>query len=236
MGKLTPSNARYELVNVSLDAVALCGAGANTRAHILLTKRKEQDSMSFEELIKALNDEQAATINAHFSAQRAASESTIEKLQGELEELRKSIPPVKEEPQVVLKDASPEIKEMVEKMQGTINSLLDERNKELVNKRFEKCKALPVEEETLRDVLKSASPAVCEILEKAAAAIEKSTHTAKGSNADGAGIPDAPEQYYKQLEKKANEFMAADGTTFEQAFSKACSVHPDLYAKYTKGV
>ena len=39
---ITLSNPETALVNLNLNRVALCNEGANSRAHILLTKRKEK--------------------------------------------------------------------------------------------------------------------------------------------------------------------------------------------------
>lgn len=239
---LTLSNPEAALVNLSLDAVALCNEGANSRAHILLTKRKEKESMptSFEELLKALNPEQAETVNKHIAGVEAAKDGVIKglndkitELTGKVETLEKAKPaaPATDD---VLKNASPEIKAMVEKLQGTVNSLVAEREEDLAKSRYEKVKALPVEEAELKGVLKSASPAVLTILEKAATAIAE-VLAAKGKETPN-NFPGGADDAYNALEKSAKAIMGENtGMTFEQAFTKACEKDPTSYAKYAKG-
>ena len=239
---LTLSNPEAALVNLSLDAVALCNEGANSRAHILLIKRKEKESMptSFEELLKALNPEQAEIVNKHIAGVEAAKDGvikglneTITTLTGKVETLEKAKPaaPATDD---VLKNASPEIKAMVEKLQGTVNSLVAEREEDLAKSRYEKVKALPVEEAELKGVLKSASPAVLTILEKAATAITEGL-AAKGKETPN-NFPGGADDAYNALEKSAKAIMGENtGMTFEQAFTKACEKDPTSYAKYVKG-
>ena len=160
---LTQSNPQAALVDLSLSAVALCNEGANSRADILLYKRKETNSMpkTFEELMAALDTDAAAVVTKHIETLRAADQATIKNLQGEVDTLKTAAPaaqaPAHEED--VLKGASPEIRALFEKMQGTVNQLLAAQEASVVEERYQKCKALPCEEATLREVLKSASPA-----------------------------------------------------------------------------
>ena len=183
--RITPSNAQTALVDLSLDAVALCNEGANSRADIIFTKRKESVSMptNFEELLKALQPEQAGIVTKHIAGVEAAKDAEIGKLNGQIKdltaektklegqvaELTKNQKPAAEED--VLKSLSPELQAMFKKQQETISSLVADKAEELAKSRFEKCKAIPCEEAQLKDVLKSASPAVVSILEAAAAAI-----------------------------------------------------------------
>lgn len=238
---LTLSNPEAALVNLSLDAVALCNEGANSRAHILLTKRKEKESMptSFEELLKALNPEQAEIVNKHIAGIEAAKDGvikglneTITTLTGKVETLEKAKPADPKDD--VMKNASPEIKAAFEKLQGTVNSLVAEREEDLAKSRYEKVKALPVEEAELKGVLKSASPAVLTILEKAATAIAEGL-AAKGKETPN-NFPGGADDAYNALEKSAKAIMGENtGMTFEQAFTKACEKDPTSYAKYAKG-
>ena len=95
----------------------------------------------------------------------------------------------------------------------------------------------PCEEAQLKDVLKSASPAVVSILEAAAAAIEKGLETAKGRDMDPAFTGSSANDQYGKLEKSAKDIMAKNaGMTFEKAFAMACDADPDTYKKYVEGV
>ena len=112
---LTQSNPQAALVDLSLSAVALCNEGANSRADILLYKRKETNSMpkTFEELMAALDTDAAAVVTKHIETLRAADQATIKNLQGEVDTLKTAAPaaqaPAHEED--VLKGASCAVRE-----------------------------------------------------------------------------------------------------------------------------
>lgn len=237
---LTQSNPQAALVDLSLSAVALCNEGANSRADILLYKRKETNSMpkTFEELMAALDTDAAAVVTKHIEALRAADQATIKNLQGEVDTLKTAAPaaqaPAHEED--VLKGASPEIRALFEKMQGTVNQLLAAQEASVVEERYQKCKALPCEEAALREVLKSASPATVSILEAAANAIAEGLHKATGTSASGTIKTGTADEAYAALEKSAKTIAAEQGITFEKAFTEACQRDPDTYKKYVEGV
>lgn len=249
--QLTTPNARTALVDLSLDAVALCNEGANSRADIIFTKRKESTCMptNFEELLKALQPAQAEIVNKHIAGVEAAKDTEIAKLndqvkdltvektklEGQVAELSKSKGTATEED--VLKSLSPEVRALFEKQQQTIASLVADKAEELAKARFEKCKAIPCEEATLKDVLKSASPAVVSVLEAAAAAIEKGLATPAGRDTDPAFTGSSADDQYGKLEKSAKDIMAQNaGITFEKAFTMACDADPTTYKKYVEGV
>ena len=153
-------------------------------------------------------------------------------LTGKVETLEKA-KPVAPAADDVLKNASPEIKAMVEKLQGTVNVLVSEREEEVTKARFEKVKALPIEETELKNVLKSASPAVLAVLEKAAVAISEGL-AAKGKET-GSEFPGGAKSAYTSLEKLAKTIMAEDAKmTFEQAFTKACERPCFVYRLYER--
>ena len=237
---LTQSNPQAALVDLSLSAVALCNEGANSRADILLYKRKETNSMpkTFEELMAALDTDAAAVVNKHIETLRAADQATIKNLQGEVDTLKTAAPaaqaPAHEED--VLKGASPEVRALFEKMQGTVNQLLAAQEASVVEERYQKCKALPCEEATLREVLKSASPATVSILEAAANAIAEGLHKATGTSASGIIKTGTADEAYAALEKSAKTIAAEQGITFEKAFTEACQRDPDTYKKCVEGV
>lgn len=241
MPSLAPPKAA--LVNLDLQAVALCNEGSNSRAHILLTKRKEKSTMpkTFEELIAALTDEQAEIINKHIATLVDSQKDVVKGLNdkisaltAEVETLKKNqTPPPQQED--VLKSASPELRAMIEQLQSTVKSLTDEREADILKARYEKVKALPVEEDLLKSVLRAASPATYSILEAAAAAIEKSL-APKGT--DGGEVFEiSADANYTKLEKSAKNIMKDQPEiSFEKAFMLACERDPETYLNYTKGM
>lgn len=244
MPSVDVTNPLAQLVNLKLDAVALCDQGANSRAYIVLTKnRKENTNMPFDQIIKSVNEEHAKVITDHIAAIELAKDAKITELQtqidtlkSEAEELKKSATPQATQ-EDVLKSASPEIQALVQKLKGDVDSLIADKQEAIAKERFAKVKAIPVEEDTLKSVLKTASPAVIEILEKASSAIEESLLKAKGAEGAATFSASTKDALYATLEKSARKIMEAEEKiTFEQAFLKACERDPDTYNKYSKGV
>ncbi len=242
--ELTRSNPKTALVNLRLNAVALCGEGANSRADIILTKRKETMNMpkSFAELLEALQPAEADLIKNHLAAEVAAAEAakdaeigeltkSVTSLQGQVATLEKSKPAE----DAILKGLSPEAKALFAKQQEAIDTLVKARQEETANVLFAKVKAIPCEESVLKSVLSAASPAVVEVLEKAAAAIEKGAMEATGRDGQAEFTGTRQDDYYAKLEKSAKEIAVAKGCTFEQAFYDACAADPDTYRKYAEG-
>lgn len=239
---LTLSNPVTALVNLKLDAVALCEEGANSRAHILLTKRKENASMTFEELMKALNPDQAQVITAHINGIVIGKDKAIGDLNAKINELTtenetlQKAKPQQPQEEDIFKDLSPAAKALVEKLQGQVTELVADREESLAKDRFAKVKALPIEEAELKSVLKSVSPAVFSILEKAATAIEAGL-APQGTAAAGEVAGDSAADHYAKLEKAANKIMEDETSmSFEKAFTVACERDPETYKKYVKGV
>ncbi len=240
---LTASNSEATLVNLTLDAVALCNTGANSRAHILLNKRKENENMpqTFEELIKALTTDQANIVNAHIATLEKAHKEAVEKLDGQItqltatnEQLAKSAKPAPTE-EDVLKNAPPELAAMFSKMQDSMASMIAEREEALAKSRYEKLKAIPVPETDLKSILKTASPAVVAVLEKAATAVEAALNPV-GKNTDNKFQAGNADEAYAKLEKAAKAISAERGVSFEKAFTLACTEDTTTYAAYAKGV
>jgi len=230
------------LVDLRLDRVDLVHTGSNTRADILLKKGKEQDNMpnDFETLLASLKPEQAGVIKSYIATVEKSKDDThatvLSELNDKIETLEKAAtPPIVEEvSEDIYKNASPELKSYVEKMRSQLDVVLADQAESLAKARYEAVKAIPCDEAELNDVLKSISPAAFTVLQKAAKAIEEGLLTAKGKDAPGEFIDN--DNAYVALEKAAKEIMTKEAdVTFEQAFSKACEVNADVYAKYVKG-
>lgn len=241
MPALTPSNPTTALVNLTLDAVALCNQGANSRAHILLTKRKENKNMTFEEFMKALNPEQATLVTEHIAGIELAKDKTISELNEKVSTLTSDMDTlqkaktVEAQPEDIMKDVSPAVKAFIDKLQADANAFVALQQETIAKERYEKVKALPVPEADLKEVLKSASPAVLSILEKAATAIAAGLAPV-GKTTDPEFHGDSADDFYSILEKSAEAIAKAESITKEKAFTIACERDPETYAKYAKGV
>ena len=249
--QLTIPNAQAALVNLDLSAVALCNEGANSRADILLIKRKENMSMSFEDLLKTLQPDAVSVINKHITDTVTAKTKEVSDakdgeiteltkkvttLESAAEELKKAKPPVSSNEDVI-KTLPPEAQTMFKAMQDNLAIIVAEQENQRVTSLFEKMKALPAEEAELKSVLKAASPAMIVILEKAAAAIEEGLSKGKGGGGEQFQMSDDADIQYGLLEKHAKDIMAkSTGMSFEKAFTEACTQHPEIYTAYMKGV
>ncbi len=237
------------LIDLDLTRVALCNTGANSRADILLTKRKENTQMptptTFEEVSKSLEAPVLDLINKHFEGLMSAKDTEISDLKKQLDDFKKQAPVTAEPaktaeptPEDLLKTASPELAALFKKQQETLDMLVAKEQEALAARRFDAVKAIPCKEEDLKGVLKSISPAGYEVLKAAAQAIEKSvTKEPAGSDAQGVIEKQSPaDQAYATLEKSAKDLQAANaGMSFEQAFAQACEQNPDVYTSYVKG-
>lgn len=233
------------IIDLDLTQVALCNIGANSRANILLTKRKENNqmptSMTFDEVAKSLEAPALEAINKHFEEQLAAKDAKIEELSKAVEDMKKSLPAAEPKPttaEELLKSASPELAAFVKKQQEVLDALVAKDQQAVAAQRYEAVKSIPCDENKLKEVLKSISPAGFEILTAAAQAIEKNvTKEPQGSDADGQlKKSTSGETAYAILEKSAKEIQAANaGCTFEKAFTMACEQNASVYADYVKG-
>ena len=245
--RITPSNPSTALVDLRLRAVALCNEGANSRADIIMTKRKENATMpkTYEELLQALQPDQAEILTKHIEGINAQHEQAVAELNKTVTELTSKVEGLEKSASAattpadddVTKGMSPEVAELFKKQQATIDQLLADKAESLAASRFEKCKAIPVAEDELKSVLKTASPAMVAVLEKAAAAIVEKSHTPAGSNANPQFVGSSADDLYGKLEKSAKEIMKqSTGMTYEQAFAEACTRDPETYRKYTEEV
>lgn len=193
---------------------------------------------TFEELMAGLEPDAAALVGKHLENLQQTDKSTIATLQGKVTELEKSKTVTTEQVvnSDVLKNADPAVQALVTKMQGQMQQLLDAQASDMVEKRFQLCKAIPVEEAAMREVLKSASPAVMAVLEKAATAITASLHTAKGVDVNGNISAGTSDEAYAALEKSAKAISVAESISFEKAFGEACTRDQETYKKYVEGV
>lgn len=231
------------LVDLRLDRVDLVHTGSNTRADILLTKGKEQNAMpeDLQGLLSALKPEQAEIVKSALAAVEKAKTDEVAVLAAKVETLEKAAPATVTAPattpeaDAILKGASPEVLAHIEKMRGQIADLQERDAENLAKSRYAVVKAIPCEEAEMLTVLKTASPAVLTILEKAAKAIEEKVLTPVGKTGDTNVSGATSEVHYEKLAKAAKELMTkTPGITFEKAFTDACSEDPDTYAQYVK--
>ena len=237
----------FTLVDMNLEAVALCGQGANSRANILLTKSmKEGNSkMGINEILAGLSEEAQATLTKHIEETATAKvtkavEDAAAPLNAKIAELEATNKSLAEnaakatqstEPEDFTKSLPEPARKQFEAMQKSLAALQAERAEALAKSRFEVVKAIPCDSNKLKSILKNVDPDVFEVLTKAATAIEEGI--GKSTAAAGEGKLDkSTDDYYKELETIADGISKSEGVSLAKAFTLACERNADLYAKY----
>lgn len=237
------------LVDLELDRVDLVKEGANTKADIKLLKRKEPQTMNFEEIMKTLKPEHAEVITKALEDARKEKEAELTTAQADLtkakeelktatdelakakETIEKAKPAKEDDLDVLMKSVNPALAKHIQTLQTSVETMVAEKAEQLAKARFETVKAIPVEEAKMKEVIKSASPAMLEVLQAAATAIEKNLLNAKGLETHNETGVDA-DNAYATLEKSAKKLQESDSSlTYEQAFAKACAADPVTYGK-----
>lgn len=237
----------FTLVDMNLEAVALCSQGANSRANILLTKSmKEGNSkMGINEILAGLSEEAQATLTKHIEETATANvtkavEDAVAPLNAKIAELEATNKSLEEnaakathpaEPEDFTKSLPEPARKQFEEMQKSLAALQAERAEALAKSRFEVVKAIPCDSDKLKSILKNVDADVFEVLTKAAAAIEEGI--GKSTAAVGEGKLDkSTDDYYKELETIADGISKSEGVSLAKAFTLACERNADLYAKY----
>lgn len=237
----------FTLVDMNLEAVALCSQGANSRANILLTKSmKEGNSkMGINEILAGLSEEAQATLTKHIEETATANvakavEDAVAPLNAKIAELEATNKSLTENAAKATQPAEPEdftkslpepARKQFEEMQKSLAALQAERAEALAKSRFEVVKAIPCDSDKLKSILKNVDADVFEVLTKAAAAIEEGI--GKSTAAAGEGKLDkSTDDYYKELETIADGISKSEGVSLAKAFTLACERNADLYAKY----
>ena len=237
----------FTLVDMNLEAVALCSQGANSRANILLTKSmKEGNSkMGINEILAGLSEEAQATLTKHIEETATANvakavEDAVAPLNAKIAELEATNKSLTENAAKATQPAEPEdftkslpepARKQFEEMQKSLAALQAERAEALAKSRFAVVKAIPCDSDKLMSILKNVDPDVFEVLTKAATAIEEGI--GKSTAAAGEGKLDkSTDDYYKELETIADGISKSEGVSLAKAFTLACERNADLYAKY----
>lgn len=96
-------------------------------------------------------------------------------------------------------------------------------------------KALPVEQATLVDILKSCDTRVIDILDAAASAIEGTVLEEVGKAGKGKSEAFDKDSAWSEIEKAAEDIAKRDSVTKQRAISIAIKENPELYRKYLDG-
>ena len=241
------------IIDLEVDRVDLVDEGANSEAFIKMYKRKENiEPMDFEEILKAMKPEHAqvtrdevakalAVVPSEAAEELAKTKADLVALTGELQEVKKQAGASAAEPTVedIVKGLDPAVQQIFKSLEAQKNAaevvakqLLDQKiNDEAVSKAAE-LKAIPVDQDKLIAVLKSATPEVLEVLAAANGAIANGEIFQEiGKNTPNGASIDA----WTKIEKKAEEVAKRDNVTKQKAIAIATKENPELYKEYLKG-
>lgn len=96
-------------------------------------------------------------------------------------------------------------------------------------------KSLPVEQDKLVELVKSATPDVLDVLTTLAAAMDETVLGEVGKSKAGAGTASTSNEAWAQIEAKAAEVAKKDSISKAKAISKVVNENPDLYKQYLQG-
>lgn len=96
-------------------------------------------------------------------------------------------------------------------------------------------KSLPVEQDKLVELVKSATPDVLDVLTTLAAAMDETVLGEVGKSKAGAGTASTSNEAWAQIEAKAAEVVKKDSISKAKAISKVVNENPDLYKQYLQG-
>lgn len=240
------------ILDLVVDRVDLVDEGANSEAFIKLYKRKENETtMSVEEILAKMKPEHAEVIREEIAKAKGevpeAIATELAKAKQDYTELlaehevAKAATVVEPDFEEVLKNADPVVQEVFKSLNAqkqaaeeATRQLLEKTKHEEAVAKAKELKALPVEEDKLVQVIKSASPEVVEVLKAAATALDNSEIFEEVGKSKPAGASDANTAWAK-IEKKAGEIEARDSVTKAKAISIAIKENPDLYREYLDG-
>lgn len=185
-----------------------------------------------EDLATATND--LATANASLAAaneELAKAKADLEALQAATstsgtenseEELLKSMPQAARDLFVTLRTQKDAAEEELRKAKEA------EKNAEAIAKAKE-LKSIPIEQDKLVGIIKSATPEMLDLLTTVNSAINSTVLTEVGKNHTGSA--DA----WSKIEAKAQDIAVAEGVSKERAVAKAIEANPELYREYLNG-
>lgn len=255
------------ILDLMVDRVDLVDEGANSEAFIRLYKRKEQENaMTVEEILakmkpehakviqesieKAKSDLEAATKKVELTeGELAKAKSALGEAEGKVTDLTEQVNKSKdksEEPsfEEVLKSLDPSVQEVMKSLKAQKDAA-EEVARQAAEKaateeavaKAKDLKSLPVEEDKLVEVLKSASPEVLEILKAANKAVEDGgLFEEVGKSKDNATqVSGSANDAWDKIEKAADKISEEQKVTKAKAIGIAVKENPDLYREYLKG-
>lgn len=226
------------LTDLVLKKIDLVKHGANTAAFIKLYKGRKQ-SMNFEEIIAKMATEDAAVILAEL----AKVKKEVEDAKAEIEVIKKEkskATNTNEDPyEQAMKAASPEIQEVLKSMKEkkeaaelAAKTVANQAKEDEAIAKAKSLKNVPMEEDKLVEVLKSADQSVIDMLVEVNKQMEKGLgEIGSGQESEAKGT--SADEIFAQIEKKASKLREVrTELTKEAAIAEVTKSDRDLYRKY----
>ncbi len=228
----------YLIEDLIIDRVDLVNEGANSASFIEFFKRKEPKENMGQKIVGKVVPSEDATLSAE----------EIEKLRKDLElavaerdELKRKLEPAQEEPmseEEIIKGLPESVRELISKMktqkEAAEKEVIKMREAETHAEAVKKAvalKSLPIEQDKLVELVKTASQDVLDLLKASAAALDETTLTEVGKT----GTDDAGNDAWAQIEAKADELVKKNKVSKAKAISLVVDENPDLYKQYLQG-
>jgi hypothetical protein len=233
----------YVLEDLVVDRVDLVDEGANSAAFIKICKRKEQTKpMELSEILSKMKPEHAEVVQKAFDElndELGRVRTSLGTAEDELKKYREApAEPVGTDEEEVLKSMPEAAREAFINMRAQKEAAEEQVRKAAEEKahaeavaKAKSLKALPVDEETLTEIVKGCDARTLELLTNAAAAIESTALSEVGKRGQGPAETDA----WAKIEAEAAKIAERDGVTVQKAVGTAIKEHPDLYREYLNG-
>lgn len=252
----------FSLEDLVIERVDFVDEGCNSASFIELYKRKEQSVMSIEEILEKMKPEHAEVINTAISKaakdlaqvqedlnvvikERDDAKAELDQANADLTDTKAELESLKTEksafdetetlksmPQAA-RDLFEQMKLQKEAAEAEILKAKEEKETAEAISKAKELKAIPIEQDKLVSIIKSASADIMDLLSVVNAAIEGTVLTEVGkNNTSGGKASDA----WASIEAKADEIAKADTSISKaKAISMVVKENPDLYRQYLEG-
>lgn len=248
-----------ELIDLEVSRVDLVDEGANSQAHIMLYKRKENNAMKYEDILKSLKPEHVATIEAEINKAKAIvpeeTATALSNVQKSLKDTEAELKLAKEATVTKSKDAEPDFDEVIKGLDPAVQAVMKrmqsekEAAEEIAKMAADKqlhdsavtkaasLKSLPIEQDKLVEVVKGITPEVFEILKAANAAVEGSGVLEELGDSGKDSVEKAKDSTHawEMLEKKAAELAVEKGIKASEAMTEVIKSNRELYKQSLGG-
>lgn len=230
------------VTSLLVDRVDLVGEGCNSEAFIKLYKRKGTGSMTFEEVLAKLKDEERSLIEQEVTKAKAEvpadTAQEIEDLKKAKQEAEEAVAKSKQEPEdfeEMIKGLDPKLQNILRQTEAkrvaaetAILKMRQEKEESIAKAKAEQLKNLPLKEDELISLVKGADEKMFKSLQAISKAFDENVLIEKGKNTPNPNTNSA----WDQIDAKADSIAKSRNISKAKAISAVISEEPELYDKY----